>query len=165
MEALKKTRQDIIVMALLMIVSLFFYFVFIPSQIPMSANWSGNVSFSSRTFPSFLMVALFITTGIGLIRGIIRYAAVLKKGRAEAAVAKHDKKEIFKIVAPYITYVFILLYCVLFQKIGYIFSTLLVPPVLMFFLGCRKWLTYIGIYVFAAILYAVFKLIMRVPLP
>ncbi len=57
-----------------------------------------------------------------------------------------------------------LVYALLFKYIGFIPATILVPPVLLLLLGCRKWYFYAAVYVFSAVMYAVFRFVLLVPI-
>ena len=57
-----------------------------------------------------------------------------------------------------------LVYAVLFIQIGFIPATVIVPPVILFAVGCRKW-SYYGIYyAFAAVMYLLFRYVLLVPI-
>lgn len=165
---IKKTKQDIVTMTILMVVCALFYFIFIPNQIRLSSAWSGNISFTSRTFPYALSVALFIVSGIGLVNAIVSFLKLKKTVKSEEKTGEKrqtDMKAFLKIAMPFIVYTLILAYSILFDKIGFIYSTLIVPPILIFVLGCRKWQLYLATYGFAAVVYVVFKIILSIPIP
>ena len=65
---------------------------------------------------------------------------------------------------PFIVFALVLLYAVLFMMIGFIPATLVVPPVILFVIGCRKWHYYPIYYVFAALMYLLFRYILLVPI-
>jgi hypothetical protein len=162
----KKVKYDIIVMMILMIVCVLFYFIFIPGQIRLSGAWNGNTSFSSRTFPYISVITIFIVSSISLIKSIV----TIKKHKSEISLeakAKYtfNKKTIYHFFMPFIVYLIILAYGILFMKIGYIFATLIVPPILLFVLGCKRWQIYSYVYGFAAIMYLIFKIVLKVPMP
>ena len=161
---LKKAVQDIIIMAVLMILALFVIFVLIPQQIPLNLAAKRSGGFNSRTFPNALMWTLFALSFFGFAKAV--FQVIHQKKIMRSGLKMHiSRKELLELLIPYITYALILLYCILFGRIGYIFSTLLIPPVVMFVLGCRKWRLYISTYVFGALMYVIFKVFMDVPLP
>lgn len=165
---IKKTKQDIVTMIILMIVSALFYFIFIPGQIRLSSVWSGSIPFSSRSFPYILSVGLFIVAGVGLANAIVSLIKLKKIMKLEEKTIENrrtDKKAIIKLVMPFIVYALILIYAILFKQIGYIYSTLIIPPILIFILGSKKWQFYLFTYIFAAVVYVVFKLILNIPIP
>lgn len=163
---LKKIKRDMISMSLLMVISVLFYFKWIPEQIRVSSLWSGSTGFSSRTFPNALMIALFVVSAIGLIHSILQYRSIARgKQNNEEAGENPPHSEWKKILTPMLVFVLILLYCILFREFGFIVATILVPPILLFVLNCKNWKYYLIVYVFAAILYIMFKIILKVPLP
>jgi hypothetical protein len=103
-------------------------------------------------------------SAIGFARSVIAWVTLRKKFGPQKAPFEQPSVFKFSMLAPYITSAIILLYCILFQKTGYILSTLIVPPVFIFFLGSKKWHVYLSTYLFAFVLFAIFKIIMRIPL-
>lgn len=165
----KKLKLDIIVMTILMILSGLFYYFFIPAQIPLSAMFTGNTSFSSRTFPNVIAVALFAIAGLSLVKSI---SGLVKARRSQVpsvekagGTGPRGVAAILPRVIPYIVYLLIVLYCFLFEAIGYVAATIIVPPFLMLLLGCRNWKYYAYMYAFGALLYMIFKLGLRIPMP
>lgn len=163
----RKHLQDMVVMALLLVAGLLFYFVFIPGQIRLSSAWGAHVNFTSRSFPNMLVIALALVSAVGLARAVAGYVRARK---ALAAAGRADENPesratALQLAIPYVTYAIIVIYGLLFRHIGYVYATLLVPPVLMAVLGCRKWTLYLAAYAFGAVLYLVFKVFMNVPLP
>lgn len=164
---IRKLKLDIVVMAILMILSLFFYFLFIPNQIRLSAMFTGNTSFSSRTFPNIVAIAVFIVASIGLIKAVIGLAEHRRAVPPEVTLPKNrpgSNKAIIRQMIPFIVYALIVVYCILFEVIGYIYATLIIPPLLMFVIGCRKRRYYLYMYAFGALLYLVFKVGLRIPM-
>ena len=153
-------------MLTLMIVSALFYFKFIPEQIRISSLWSGSTSFSSRTFPNLLVLTLFGVSSIGFLRALWQLRQI-KTGTAGERPERRPftPAGVVNFLTPVIVLGIILLYCVLFKSIGYIWASVLVPPVLLLVLNCRRWQYYAVVYAFSAILYVIFKLVLLVPLP
>ena len=67
-------------------------------------------------------------------------------------------------LSAYIVFLLVLLYGILFAKLGFIAATAIVPPVILLVIGCRKWHYYLIYYAFAAALYALFKYLLLVPI-
>ena len=163
---LKKATQDTVVMLVLMAVALLFYFILIPQQVATGPP-AGNINFTSRTFPNMMMGALFVLSLIGFVRSLLQMLKLRKTVPPVPAEEKTRKtyREIMQILIPYITYALILIYCLLFIRLGFIISTLIMPPIMMFVLGCRKWHYYLIVYAFAGLMYFIFSVVMNVPLP
>ena len=74
------------------------------------------------------------------------------------------RRETVGLFIPFIIFALILVYAVLFIQIGFIPATVIVPPVILFAVGCRKW-SYYGIYyAFAAVMYLLFRCVLLVPI-
>lgn len=161
---LKKARREFCFMAVLLVLSILFYTVVIPAQIPLRSTWGADIAFTSRTYPSLLAVALMVMSVIG-IADAVRKILALKRQAAEQPAEESAKEPLVKTLIPYAVFGLILLYGVLFVKIGYIWATLLVPPALLAVMGCRKWTYYLYVYGFAAIVYVLFRFVLQVVLP
>lgn len=165
---IKKLKQDIVVMTILMLLSASFYFIFIPNQIRLSSMFTGNTSFSSRTFPNSMAIAIFSVAGLGLVKalmGLVKHKkAKVPEGNLPES-GRMDKNALIQHGIPYFVYILIVVYCILFEVIGYVFATLIVPPLLMYAIGCRKPRFYGYMYAFGVVLYLVFKVGLRIPMP
>lgn len=53
-------------MEVLLILSIVFYVVVIPAQIPLRSNCGADIVFTSRTYPSLPAIALMIMSVIGM---------------------------------------------------------------------------------------------------
>lgn len=153
-----------VTMVVLMIISLAFYFKFIPDQIRVVAN--SKTSFTSQTFPKAMMAALFVVALIGFCKDFYTYM----KLRKENGLEKREKtsisvKVLWDKLLPATVFIVVLVYAVLFKYLGYIISTVLFVPAFLGLLKCKKWGYYAGAYGFAALMYLVFTFILRVPLP
>lgn len=163
MEA-KKARGDIILYSVLAIVSIIFYKWIIPSQIYLSKTASAE-TFSPDTFPNAVSVLFILASLSGLILAIFRYyKAVQTEGKPKRDTVHKTTREIIGSFMPFIVFALVLLYAVLFMCIGFIPATLIIPPVILFVIGCRKWHYYPIYYVFAALMYLLFRYILLVPI-
>ena len=120
-------------------------------------------AFTPRTFPNLLTGAMAAATALGLILSLLRFARLPKPDKTAEKEVRTGKDWIILFI-PYIIYGIIIVYSVLFEKLGYIWATLLIPPVLMFLFGCRKWYLYLCVYGFSALMYVLFKYVLYVPL-
>lgn len=161
---MKKARRELCFMAVLLILSILFYTVVIPAQIPLRSTWGADIAFTSRTYPSLLAIAMIGMSAIGMADAL-RRIVLQKRREGEQAGQEGEKPPLFKILIPYVVFGLILLYGVLFAKIGYIWSTLLVPPAILAVMGCRKWSYYLCVYGFAVAVYVLFRFVLQVTLP
>lgn len=168
MEKIKKIRKDIVSMSVFLAGGLCFAIWIIPAQIPVRGN-QGAQAFTSRTFPYIITYSICVVAVLGLLSTILQY----RKLRSDPAMReKGDKgeqafpvKSTMEILIPYIIFGLIVVYGVLFRSIGYIVATVIILPVMLFLLGCRKWMHYVCAGLFAAMVYVVFKILLLVPLP
>lgn len=163
MEA-KKARGDMIVYAVLSVASIIFYKYIIPTQIYMSKTASAE-AFSPDTFPNAVSVMFIIASLCGLILAIFRYRkAVQVEGKPVREKKVKTRKEIIGDLMPFIVFLFVLLYAILFMMFGFIPATIIVPPMILFVIGCRKWHYYPIYYAFAGSMYLLFRYVLLVPI-
>ena len=109
---IKRTRTDFWVMLILFVLSIIFYFVIIPAQIPARSSWGTDAQFTSRTFPQILAVVLAISSFCGVISNGWKLAKLKKE---EAPVSeKKDAVQILQVLFPYLVFLLILAYGILF---------------------------------------------------
>ena len=112
------------------------------------------------------MTILFILASLaGLILAIYHYCKAVKaEGKPVREPVVRTRRETVGLFIPFIIFALILVYAVLFIQIGFIPATVIVPPVILFAVGCRKW-SYYGIYyAFAAVMYLLFRCVLLVPI-
>lgn len=160
---IKQNRRDMVTYSVLWIVSVFLYFVLIPQQIALRNSWSGDVNFTSQTFPRMLAVALFVIASLGVIQTVRK--AIRWKKENGSGTRTEEKEGGYVRAIPLITFLVCILYVFLFGKLGFVISSAIVTPLLLALLRCRKWQYYASVYAFAACLYVVFRVILKVPLP
>lgn len=158
----KKLKNDIIIYILLLIACAALFFWLTPQEVVLRAN-TLNSNFTPRTFPNLLTIGVAISAAIGLVSTCLKY------GKARHAVVKEEKKKRTKhewmtLLAPYITFAVLIVYCALFENLGYIVSSLLLVPTLLLLFGSRKWSHAAIVYGFAALMFVLFKYVLLVPL-
>lgn len=162
----KEIKRDITVYILLMIAAAVVYFWVIPTQIYLSGSAKAE-TFSPDTFPRFVTVVFFLSALGGLVNALRLWKKACRQEAAQTARSAAESKEKIDWKAaliPYIVFLLVLLYGILFAKLGFIAATAIVPPVILLVIGCRKWHYYLIYYAFAAALYALFKYLLLVPI-
>ena len=166
MDTYKKAREEfwVMVFCALLCIALFFYII--PTFIPVPPAAEKDDAFTPRTFPYFLSFIIAICTAIGLFNASVTYhkAALEVKGQKEQK-QKHDRHQVLTTCMPYIIFAFIVFYGFLISHLGFIISTLIVPPAVLFLIGGHKWYQYVGILVFAAVIWVLFRFVLHVQLP
>ena len=160
----KKARGDIILYGIFTVVGVILYKWIIPTQIYMSKTASAE-PFSPDTFPNAVTILFILASLAGLILAIYHYCKAVKaEGKPVKEPVVRTRRETVGLFIPFIIFALILVYAVLFIQIGFIPATVIVPPVILFAVGCRKW-SYYGIYyVFAAVMYLLFRYVLLVPI-
>jgi hypothetical protein len=160
---MKQLRKDLVIYSLLVIFSILFYFIIIPREIVLRNSWGGDVSFTSRTFPYLIFIIIGVASFIGVISTFVKMNKLSDEEKATF------KKESFSNVIkewliPITFMLLVILYGYLFSTMGYIIATIIVPPLFLLIMKCRKWQYYLALYGFATIVYLVFKFVLRIPL-
>lgn len=163
---MKKLKQDMVLMLIIMLLSAMVYLVFIPTQIKLPAK--GNASFNNRTFPQLTMVVIFAASTLGFADALTKF---IKEKKTEAAAEKKSdvKAEILSELKPFIGAAIIVAYGLLFKFLstllpgyGFIIATALFIPAFLAFAGCKKWQYYVYVYAFAGFMFVVFKFVLHI---
>ena len=163
----KKARTDIIIYSAFTILGVIFYKWVIPTQIFISKTASAE-AFSPDTFPNAVTILFILASAVGLLLAIARYRKAIAQAKVspelEPKATKKTKTEIIGILVPFIVFALVVLYAVLFMIIGFIPATIIVPPIILLAIGCKKWNYYVIYYVFAGLMYLLFRYILLVPI-
>lgn len=161
---MKQLHRDLWIYIGLALASAVFYFIIIPHQIVLRSSWSGDVVFTSRTFPKLLAVSMFGISLAGIAETVLKTRKYVKESdkKKYAGSGTGNWKGVFIVL---LFFALIVVYSILFAKIGFIISALVIIPVFLFCLGSRKWYQYAVVYSFAAMLYIIFRFLLNVPLP
>ena len=164
MEARKKIIRDIILYMIFVVLLILFYIFIIPSQIKISIAAKAD-SFSPDTFPRLITRVMIFVSSVGLVYSVVRLILNIKQyGRAEKNIGSLTKERIIQTIIPFIVVMLILLYIICFDKIGFILSTAIFPPLILYVIRGRNWKHYLIYFCFAALMYLLFKYIMLVPI-
>ena len=166
----KEIKRDMAVYAVWIAATVLFYFFVIPNQVYLSGSAKAE-SFSPDTFPRFVTIVLFLAAVGGEVNAWRLYRRQSRLGaqgagrtaKARSAGGKAGREHLAAFI-PYIVFLLVLAYGVLFAKLGFIAATAIVPPVVLLVIGCRKARYYLIYYVFAAVLYLLFKYLLLVPI-
>lgn len=175
MEKYKKKRNDSILMAIILVFAIIVYVAIIPNQISMNKK-TAAMAFNPATFPKLLTLGIIVVSAFGFILYTIEALKLRKQfadeiaedkkllaaKRAEMKTQPFSKR--IEPIVPYLTFVLVLAYALIFNYVGFIWATVIIPPIMLFFLGSRKWQHYVAVYVFCAIMYCLFKFVLHVPI-
>ncbi len=122
-----------------------------------------TVALSPTVFPRFVSTGMFLFSAILTVQGIRKRAKAARRMDAEKVRLRMDWPFVLRFI---LLAADSLLYLVLLEPIGYILTT---PPCIaaaMLVFGERRWLRIVLASVAGtAIMYAVFRMLFRVPLP
>lgn len=155
----EKVKQDLLLMLFFIVVSLVALLWLIPTQIRVTAMMEAE-SFTPRTFPYLIVGGLLLTSVIGFVNNLVQFL----KLKDEAPASKKTKEEWKKELFPVLIFALIVVYVVLFNLFGIIVATVIVPPIILWCLHCRKWYMYVVFYLFAAVLFQLFTQVLMVPI-
>lgn len=158
----KKAKQDMLLMLFFVVVSLVLLFWVIPSQIKVTAMMEAE-AFTPRSYPYLVAGGLLGVSALGFVSSLITYLHLRREEGAMKA-AKKTKEEWKKALFPYFIFALIVLYGVMFNLFGIVIATLIVPPIILWALNCRKWQMYVIFYVFTAVVYLLFTQVLMVPI-
>lgn len=164
---LKKARTDLILFALLTAGCLTLLLYVTPRQVAIGNNIAQS-DFTQRTFPNLLLGGMTIVSTAGTVTSLVKFLRLRREEKLEGKPEQAQKKTdhaIMILLAPYLTFAIIAAYCVLFAKIGFLWSSLLLPLAMLPMFRRKKWWYYLVVYGFYALIYVLFKMILYVPLP
>ncbi len=150
-------------MAFFIMLSLALIFWAIPTQIKVTAMMEAE-SFTPRSFPYLIAGGLLLVSVIGFFNNFLAYRKLLGQETEQAGEEPEEKKSRGEILFPYFIFALIVVYGLMFKFLGIVPATLVVPPVILWCLRCRKWQMYVAFFVFAAIIYLLFTKVLLVPI-
>lgn len=159
-----QVKKDILMWAFFFAFGIMMAFVIIPKQIPVSAMLAKEY-ITPRSFPTAICLALSLVSFVGLASSIRKFLRIQKEARAENAAEADRERSLYDSIFPFLIFALIVVYAVMFKRLGFIWATAIIPPIILALLKCRKWYMYLALYAFAAIIYILFTVVLNVPLP
>lgn len=167
MEKLKKARENLLVTLVLSVFCAAMLLWGIPTYIKVPATAQGQ-GFTPQTMPYLLMGTMALCLVAEWVNGIRAYLAAKKELATSGETPQKEKKtkhEIITGLMPYIMFALVVICGVLINKVGFLITFAIMIPVILLIIGCRKWHYYVIVYAFAGIMWAVFRLLLKVQLP
>ena len=161
MDKKENIYANIVFGAIFLALALYVIFVAIPTQIDMAARWSGNAGVNSRSFPYMASVVMGAAAAIQLVANSVKLVVIKAKEGKLPGIKIEWNKELRTIAA----FILCVVYGLLFVNIGYIYATLIVPPIVLALMGSRKWQHYLSLYIVGAIMYVLFVYALQIRLP
>lgn len=159
---MNKIKKSMIASAALIVFSLLMIFYAIPTQISSSSVLGGSTSaVDSRFFPYLTCIFIGGIAAIELIVAILQYVKEKKAAEANTVAAAEPATSDLK---AWIVFALFVLYAIAFNQFGFIISSAIFPPIVLFVLGSRKWQHYVAYYVVAALTYVLFVYALNVSL-
>ncbi|MBO4716462.1 MAG: tripartite tricarboxylate transporter TctB family protein [Spirochaetales bacterium] len=169
----KKTRkalQDLISGFCLLCFGLVMIYLIIPKQIKERSllGAASGTGVGSKGFPLFSCWIIVIAASLLVASSAFKLVKLLreaKQAESSAVEKKPNKANWINELRAVLLMILCALYMLLFVKIGYIWSTLIVPPLMLLLLGGKTWKAFVSVYGFGVVIYVIFKFVMKVPLP
>lgn len=144
------------------VLSVALWIYIIPAGVPLRASYGGATGVDSRTFPYFA-AAMIGLASLAMLTLSVYHCMKLRRGNQETGDEPiNNIKRAHHSIAVFTLFV---LCSVLLDQAGFIAATTIVPPLILWAVGSRKPLHYISAYVFAVIMYVVFRILLQVRLP
>ena len=162
----KKYLEDILSFAVVLGICLFFLLGGIEANVP-EAPAARNMTFTPRTFPTICFSVIGLCSAAGLIKSAAAYVKSKKEDgeKKEGGWKSKSRRERIAAFMPWISLALCYAYAWLFSHFGFIAATVVIPPLLLWLLGNRKWQHYVYVYAFCACMYVIFKFVLSVNLP
>jgi len=160
----KKAKEELLVMVVCALFCICLFTIIIPNFIPVPPAAEKDV-FTPRTFPYFLGSIMAVCTIIGLVQTSRNYYLAHKNNKGNEAKVRPTRQEVLNTCIPYIIFALVVVYGICITNFGFIVSTCLIPPIVLFLIGGRKWYQYVGVLAFAAIIWVLFRFVLHVQLP
>lgn len=167
MNELKKARENVLVMMFMAIVCSLLYLWVIPTFVPVPRAAEGE-SFTPQTLPYLLTTVMTICTVWGLISYGREYLKIKKETENQKQPDQTKEKSRFEKInewIPYVVFLTVVGYGILINACGFILSTIVLIPVVLLIIGCKKWNYYVIAYLFAALVWVVFRFVLKIQLP
>lgn len=142
-----------------------------------SATFAGNSPMlTSRFFPRFATIVLAVSSLSCLLGSLLRLRNS-RHGIADAAEENSDMpampepdhapedKTLASEARVLALLGLFLLYGLLFHRLGYLYSSMVVSTLTLLLLGCRNWKYYLISWAFGGLIFLVFTRLLYVPLP
>lgn len=151
-----KYNSEIISGLIFSLVGLVLWFL-IPSQVQTLEKTAIN----AQTFPRIAIGGLVLFSIGLLLEGLFA-----KEKREIVVTAESFRSTAFKKEMRSVVYaLFLIVYCLLIGRLGYIISTVLLVVAVMLFYRARKWYYYAIPLGMVGVVYYVFKVLLRISLP
>lgn len=146
----RKLRNNIIASAMFMAFSAYMIFFAIAREISVKKMLGSSMaSIDSRYFPYLTTIVIGVLALVEFVAALTKY---LRLGREDAA--RDDQPT--NMTRALLMFGLFVLYTVMFRYWGFIAATVVVPPVVLFIMGSRKWYHYASFYGVAAVTYVLF---------
>lgn len=162
---LRRIKENIFSSIVFMALSLTLYLFVIPWGVPVRASWGGDVGVDSRTFPYFSAIAMGLIAFGLLLSSLYQYAKAKRVASSKTGSSSDERHTVKEEFFGVVTFGLFVVYGLLLSTVGFVIASLVVPPVILLFLGERKIWRFIAVYGFASVLFVIFEILLKVQLP
>lgn len=135
--------------------------------IPVGIQSTGSEAVGPRGFPYFLTVLLLVLSATLIGQGVNKQRKKAQEKSVEINPSNHEKNEEMSndVRLALVFFVLIGAYVLVMKWIGFILSSLLFLPVMLYTLQVRKKIFYIVLIPIIGVIYYIFKVLLYVQLP
>lgn len=129
-------------------------------QVPIQIRTRETTSINARTIPIIMLSLILALSIILIIQGLSkeRKEYIIDKTLFKNKAVKRELKSIIFILM-------LLIYALIFNKVGFLISSILLSTGILIYYKCKIWWFYAISYLNIGIVFFVFKLLLRVSLP
>lgn len=158
----KRLKENLVCAFVFLILSIYLIASAIPGQIAAGKGLAAvGQGADSRTFPYFAAWVMGVAALGEILSNVYRYRTSAQEEDGDG----HRKAEWGWELRALAVFGLCLVYAILFDIIGYLPATFLVPPVVLYVMGSRKWQHYLCVYAVAIAVYVVFRYVLNVQVP
>lgn len=158
--------KEITIMIVLVIFSIAFVVYVIPNQIEETSSFSTAGGIGSRTFPYLVVILIGLLAAGQVIKNLVKMTRLTDEEKIKPQVTAEEAQEqrikVYKTLGLYLLFI---LFGVLLMNLGFAVAAIIVLPSILYLLGVREWKYYVGILVFATIVFSLFRYVLNVYVP
>lgn len=155
-----KIKKNVYTSVILFAFSLIMIFYAIPTQISVNNLLGGDSTIvNSRFFPYLIAAIIGVLSAVEFVFSVISMAKLSSNNHA------HQKEPPKGTIIAMSVFALFVIYLLVFAQLGFIISSAIVPPIVLWLLGSRKWQHYLSYYGVMAATYFVFVYALKISLP
>ena len=129
--------------------------------------YAGTFPSDAAYFPKLISAFIILFSAVLLLRAIIKHRKISKEATEEDDAKKTSQKNSSVLPwRPALVSLLLIVYCLVFETVGFIIPTILLIGGIIFLFGSRKWVNIVLVSVITTVsLYVVFRFLLNVNFP